>query len=109
MEWAEAKVKTLELWMRIRRMTDEPDELALLTEINAMCDLCNTARDQKPESLEMCSYCLAYQQFGGCRAVNAEMSELVVTKDWETLRARVDGFIESLKSIELPPAGNAAN
>ena len=74
MEWAEAKERTLELWTRIRRMADEPDELALLTEINAMCDLCDKAREEAGvESLEMCPHCLAYQQFGGCRAVNAEI------------------------------------
>ena len=103
MDWAEAKEGTLKLWRRIRRLLDEPDELKLLTEINAMCDLCDAAREQEPESLEMCGHCLAYQQFGGCRAVNAEMSELVVAREWEELKVRVDGFIESLKGIELPP------
>ncbi len=108
MEWAEAKGRTLDLWMKIRRMTDEPDELALLTEINAMCDLCDTAKAQAPDSLDMCPNCLGYQQFGGCREVNAEMSELVVSHEWEELKKRVDAFIESVKAIELPLASDDA-
>ncbi len=104
MDWTEAKEGTLELWRNIRRMLDEPDEMSLLTEINAMCDLCERAKEQDSDSLDMCRSCLAYQQFGGCRGVNLEMSERCVARDWEGLRVLIDDFIVNLEGVELPPS-----
>lgn len=111
--WQTAKQETLALWLRIREMVDDPDEIELLTEINAICALCEVAKaddsevaDSEADDSEVhgrCAHCLAYQQFGGCGAVNGEMSELVAERDWNGLSVMVDRFVESLRGLEVPP------
>jgi hypothetical protein len=103
-DWTAARDGTLELWLKIRTMIDQPDELELLTEINVICDLCDVAQAAAPQVHGRCERCLAYQQFGGCSGINAEMSERVVAKDWQGLRVLVDRFIENLRNLELPSA-----
>lgn len=103
MEWNEAKSNTLDTWGRIRRAVDKKDELELLTEINAICDLCVAAKQDAGEGNEPCPHCPAYEQFGGCRQVNAEMSALVVEKDWDGLRQAVDDFIADLRDMDVEP------
>lgn len=71
-------------------MINEPDELELLTEINAICALCEAANAEQPQTLTHCERCLAFQQFGGCRGVNLEMSERVIQKDWDALQDLID-------------------
>ncbi|MFQ5526103.1 MAG: hypothetical protein ACE5GX_07540 [Thermoanaerobaculia bacterium] len=100
--WQTARDETLKLWFKIRSMADEPDEIALLTEINALCALCEAANAEGPKTLTCCERCLAFQQFGGCRGVNLEMSIRVVDRDWDGLRELVDLFIDHLKNLELP-------
>ena len=102
MTWETALDETLDLWRNIRGMIDEPDELELLTEVNAICALCDAATEQEPRDLTRCERCIAFQQFGGCQKVNLEMSERIVAKDWDALRGLVDEFIHSLEHLELP-------
>ncbi len=108
MDWETAKTETLELWLKIRLMIDEPDELELLTEINAICALCDAAHEQEPRDLSRCERCLAFQQFGGCQQINLEMSERVVEKDWDAVRILVDRFIHNLENLEVPRQGEGA-
>ncbi len=109
MIWKSARDETLDLWRGIRNMIDEPDELELLTEINALCALCEAANAEEPKTITNCERCLAFQQFGGCRGVNLEMSLRVVDKDWGALRELVDRFIDHLKHLELPPETSEAS
>lgn len=102
LDWVAARDGTLELWLGIRDLIDHPDELELLTQINVICDLCDAAQAAAPQVHGRCERCLAYQQFGGCAGINAEMSERVVAKDWEGLRVLVDRFIENLRNLEIP-------
>ncbi len=109
MTWESAKAETLELWRKIRQALDEPDELELLTEINAICALCDAAAAEKPRTLTRCERCLAFQQFGGCHGINLEMSERVVEKDWTAVRVLVDRFIHILENLEVPREEAEAN
>ncbi len=106
MSWQTARDETLVLWRKIRGMIDRPDEIALLTEVNAICALCEAAGEREPHDLTRCERCLAFQQFGGCRAINLEMSERIVERNWGSLRALVDDFIHHLETLEIP-AGQA--
>lgn len=102
MEWREARESTIELWQGISRAVDREDQVELLTEINAICDLCVAAHEQSPAALDRCKHCLAYQQFGGCREVNGLMSVKVVEGDWDGLRKMIDEFISLLEGVETP-------
>ena len=104
MDWQEARESTIELWQGIAKAVDRQDPVELLTEINAVCDLCFAAHEQAPAALDRCRHCLAFQQFGGCREVNGLMSEKVVEKDWDGLRELIDQFISLLEGLETPAA-----
>ena len=105
MDWDEARERTLELWYDLRRSIGrETDEVALLTEINAACALCEKADAEKAAGEIKCDRCQAAQQFGGCRGINLEMSECVVSKDWDGLRELVDRFIGNLERLR-PESG----
>lgn len=110
MDWKQAKHNTLELWRGIRSSIGEADPLDLLTEINAVCDLCGAAGEQRAAGeLDNCQYCLFYRQFGGCRGINADMSECIAARDWDQLRVLADRFIAHLEAMEVPPAQTAAS
>lgn len=102
MDWKLARDETLDLWRTIRGMIDQPDELELLTEVNAICALCEAANQEGARDLTRCERCLAFQQFGGCQQINLEMSERIVARDWNGLRDLVDVFIHNLETLELP-------
>ena len=108
-EWRAAQEETIKLWLKIRDMVEEPDEVTLLTEINAICDLCDVAQEAAPQPFGRCERCIAYQQFGGCHGINGEMSERVVEHDWEGLLVLIDRFIDNLRSLELPTDGDLDN
>jgi hypothetical protein len=103
LNWKEAQQKTLDMWRGIRAAIDREDELELLTEINAVCDLCEMAVEESGSGgVDRCDYCLHYQQFGGCQGVSLRMSEAVVSKEWQELRALVNDFIRQLEDLETP-------
>lgn len=113
MQWREARDQTLEVWRGIRDSLGSEEEAAdrveLLTEINAVVDLCVKAREDSGGAfLERCNHCLAFQQFGGCKGISAEMSEAVVAGEEERLRGLIDQFIAQLETMELPPEEGAA-
>jgi hypothetical protein len=107
MTWTDAVEGTLRQWNAIRDSIAEPDEVELLTEINAVCDLCEKSEQEKGSGIGRCERCLFYQQFGGCRDLSARMSEAVVEKDWDRLRHLIDETIRSLKSLSLPADASA--
>lgn len=110
MEWSEAKERTLGSWRRLRDSIGTADELELLVQINAICELCEKAREEAGGRFPKCDYCLASRQFGGCRGINAEMSDRVAAKDWDRLRDLVDEFIAALLELdtgEVVPASPA--
>lgn len=102
MDWKDARTSTIELWQGISKAVDREDQVELLTEINAICDLCVAAHEEAPAALDRCQHCLAFQQFGGCREVNGLMSVKVVEKDWDGLRKMIDEFISLLESVDTP-------
>jgi len=101
MNWSEAIEGTRRQWTAIRDSICEADEIELLTEINAVCDLCEKAEEEEGSGIGRCRRCLFYQQFGGCQDLSARMSEAVVEKDWDRLRSLVDETIDSLRSLSL--------
>ena len=100
MDWEEARNGTLREWERIRASIGRAEEVALLADINAVCDLCRVASEEAGEGGDRCASCLGFEQFGGCQEANLAMSELVVAKDWDGLRGLVDNFIEALTNLE---------
>lgn len=102
MDWNEAIDRTLEAWYQLRASIGEgADEVELLTEINAACSLCEKADQEKREGETKCDRCRAANDFGGCSGINLEMSECVVSKDWDGLRKLVDQFIGNLEQLRL--------
>jgi hypothetical protein len=108
MNWQEAKVGTIEQWLGIRESINSEDEVRILTEINAVCDLCDIARAEAPGPEERCDHCHFYQQFGGCQEVSWKMTERVTEHDWDGLRGLVDEFIARLRLMDQPAEGEAA-
>jgi hypothetical protein len=105
MEWQQALDETISSWERIRDGIGDADELQLLSDINAVCDLCRMSDDEAHESGgRRCDHCLVFQQWGGCLGINALMSEKVVEKDWDELRHLVDRFITELRTTATPPS-----
>lgn len=102
MNWQEAKDSTLDLWGRIRSSIGTAESVELLTEINAICDLCEVADTEAHGDPDRCHFCPAYEQFGGCREVSARLSELVVDQQWEELTRTMDEFITTLEGMEVP-------
>jgi hypothetical protein len=49
-----------------------------------------------------CPYCPAHQQFGGCRKVSLEMSDLVVQGRFDELDEAIRAFVTSLERMEVP-------
>ena len=109
MDWREAKDSTIGDWKRIRDAIGTAEELELLTDINAVCDLCVVAKAEAAGEPDRCGYCLAFQQFGGCQAANLAMTEMVMDKNWEKLGALVDGFISALEAVDTEAGNQAGN
>jgi hypothetical protein len=101
MSWTEAIEATHRQWTAIRDSIGEADEVELLTEINAVCDLCEKAEAEEGSGIGRCRRCLFYQRFGGCQEVSARMSEAVIERDWDRLRHLVDETIGGLRSLTL--------
>lgn len=103
MTWKEAQEGTIRQWKTIRDAIGTADTVTLLTEINAVCDLCEKADETKGETpFGRCDYCLFYQQFGGCREVSARMSELTVENRLDEVRALVDEMIAKTELMKAP-------
>jgi hypothetical protein len=100
MDWEEARTGTLREWQRIRDSIGIAEEVELLSDINAVCDLCEVATEEAGEEGDRCASCLGFQQFGGCQEANLAMSEMVVDKNWDGLRDLVDDFIKALTSLD---------
>lgn len=110
MTWKEAQEGTLRQWMAIRDAVGTADTVDLLTEINAVSDLCEKSDEVAGTPIGRCDYCLFYQQFGGCREVSARLSELVVEKRLDEVREVVGDMIRKTAEMampEEPPAGLA--
>lgn len=102
MTWTDAIQGTIRQWTDIRAAVGVADTVTLLTEINAVCDLCEKSEAEAGNGIERCRYCLFYQQFGGCQEVSGRMSEAVVEKDWDRVRHLIDETIHGLRRLALP-------
>ena len=102
MTWKEAQEGTIRQWESIRDAVGTADTVKLLTEINAVCDLCQKSDEVKGDTpFGRCDYCLFYQQFGGCQKVSATMSELVASRRWDEVRALVDDMIARTRAMAV--------
>lgn len=102
MTWNEAKQGTIRQWESIRDAIGKADTVELLTEINAVCDLCGKADQEAGTPFARCDYCLFYQQFGGCREVSARLSELVASGELDEVRTVVDDMIHKTEALVVP-------
>lgn len=109
--WEEARQQTLDLWAELRESIAGHDEVELLTGIHAACGLCSLSQEEKEaaraagqagEGVTKCHFCPFYEQFGGCRDLNREMTDRLLEKDWEGLERSVDRFIELARRLEMP-------
>lgn len=102
MTWQEAKDSTIQQWITIQSLIDRADTVELLTEINAVCDLCEKADEVAGTPFGRCQSCLFLQQFGGCREVSAHLSELVVSGQLDEVHALVEGMIRATRKLKVP-------
>ena len=102
MTWNEAKMGTIRQWEAVRDAIGVADTVELLTEINAVCDLCEKSEQEAGTPIGRCDYCLFYQQFGGCREVSATLSELVAAGRLDEVRVLVDDMIRKTEALALP-------
>lgn len=102
MNWTEAIEGTIRQWDTIRESIGNASDVELLTEINAVCDLCKKAEEVEGSAIGRCHACLFYQQFGGCQELSARMSLAVVEKDWDRLHRLLDETIRGMRSLNLP-------
>jgi len=100
MDWKESIQGTIRQWRKIRASIGRGEDVVLLADINAECDLCRAASDVAEDSAHRCESCLGFQEFGNCREADLAMSELVMEKDWDGLRVVVDDFIGALEGLE---------
>lgn len=104
MDWNQALRSTIRQWEAIRSCIGNAHEIELLTEINAVCDLCEKAEEESCAHTgffyDRCRYCIAFQAFGGCQEISARMSEAVVQKDWPRLRHLVDETLHALAAAQ---------
>jgi hypothetical protein len=107
MDWRQARDATLSDWRRIRASIGEADPIELLTDVNAVCALCEKADEEPPEGKSRCERCLVARQFGGCSQLNGLMSEKIAEHDWEGLTALVDEFLHELETVDLDDADPA--
>ena len=107
MNWTEAIDGTVRQWNDIRNSIGTASEVELLTEINAVCDLCTKSEAEAGSGIDRCQHCLFYQQQGGCRELSARMSEAVIGKDWNQLRRLIDETLRGMKSLQLPAPATA--
>lgn len=106
MNWKEAQESTIRQWQSIRDSLDLADTVTVLTEINAVCDLCQKSDEVKGEiPFGRCDYCLFYQQFGGCSEVSGRMSELVAAGRRDEVRALVEDMIAKTRAMKVPVEG----
>ena len=101
MSWEEARTRELAHWSAIRDAIGTASQVELLTEINAADAFCERSREETADPAGLCARCLFYLQFGGCRESGGRMSERVVERDWEGLRAMVDEVIARLQALDV--------
>jgi hypothetical protein len=104
MTWKEAQQGTIRQWETIRNAIGKADTVELLTEINAVCDLCEKSEQEAGTPCGRCDYCLFYRQFGGCREVSARLSELVVSGELDEVSAIVEDVIGKTDALILGAA-----
>lgn len=104
MEWREAKERTREGWLSIRESVGQAETLELLSRVNSLTALCEKAGTEAGGEAGMCAYCAFYQQFGGCMDVSAQMSERIVSRDWDGLRDLIDRFLTVLDRLDCGPS-----
>jgi hypothetical protein len=104
MTWKEAKQQTVAQWRLLIDRIGHDDVLDLLIELNAVTALCERARVEALEHGEprKCQYCLAYDQLGGCGAVEEVLSEKLVAGEWDEARDLARRILADLESLEVP-------
>jgi hypothetical protein len=107
MLWSEAKESTLRKWTAIEAAVGASDPVDFLAEVNAVCALCDKAKEEAGGGVGKCDSCLLYQQVGGCKEFGGRLSERVAARDWPQVRTMVGQAIEALRSLEVKPEAMA--
>lgn len=104
MTWAEAKQKTVEQWRTLIPRIGVDDPLELLSEVNAVNALCDRARVEaaRHDDWRKCRFCIAFEQLGGCGAVEAVLSEKILAREWDEARDLARRVLGELIALEVP-------
>ncbi len=102
MDWQQARERTFEKWRRIRDGIGTGDPVELLAELNAVCDLCEKAREVAGRDGERCAHCVVFGTPESCKDARFEVGEALLDCDLEQARSLVEEVIERVRSAELP-------
>lgn len=90
MEWKLALDATIAEWEVIRDNIGKANPVDLVTEINAVCELCDKASHEADQPGHRCRYCIVFGTDRGCRDLRLELTQSLLDEDWESSRAQVD-------------------
>jgi hypothetical protein len=104
MNWSQAKQRTIEQWRALIPRIGSDDPLDLLAEVNGVTALCEQARIAAAEhgDWHKCRYCIAFEQQGGCGAVEAVLSEKLMSHEWDEARDLARRVLSDLEALDIP-------
>lgn len=102
MNWKEAKERTIAQWEGIRAGLGRELPVDLVAEVNAVAELCIKAREAAGEPAARCRFCIAFADVGGCARVNLQITEALLTEDWERAGRYIDEVLELLRAAPIP-------
>lgn len=102
MDWKKAKQRTLGEWLRIRSALTDGDALQLVTDINAVCALCEKAREVAGSAAERCSQCIAFGDTKICEDYRFKLSELILDRDEAAATVLLEEIIQRVRDAPLP-------
>ncbi len=107
MDWRDARDRTLSEWLRIRESVPVADSVELLTAINAVCALCDKAREAAGSAAERCSRCIAFGDSATCEEYRFRLGELILDKDFDTADRLLEEIIHRVRQAPLPQETSA--
>lgn len=107
MNWLEAKRRTIEQWRWIRDRIGTADVLELVEDVNGVTALCEKAQQDAASvgDWHKCRFCIAYDQLGGCGAVEGVLTECLLDHNLTEARDLANRILGDLESLEVPEEG----
>ncbi len=105
MDWHEARQETLDKWQRIRKGIGNRDVLALITELNEACAVCELARSEATEPAERCSHCIVFGDAERCSEARWRICEALLDDELDEARAAVTGVLACIVAARPPENG----